>query len=92
MNVVGTWQRWFLYPPERQPPFDPDATTLSWFFGVYPRLGRAERPLECVLDAGQLIYFPDRWWHATLNARTTVFTARMEIPGRRFAAGSDAAQ
>lgn len=27
----------------------------------------AGRPFECTLEPGDLIYFPDRWYHATLN-------------------------
>jgi oxalate decarboxylase/phosphoglucose isomerase-like protein (cupin superfamily) len=29
---------------------------------------------------GEIIYFPDRWWHATLNIDTTVFMSTFLSP------------
>ncbi|XP_068276182.1 jmjC domain-containing protein 8 isoform X4 [Nyctibius grandis] len=48
-------------------------TTLAWLHRTYPALPPAERPLECTLRPGEVLYFPDRWWHATLNLDTSVF-------------------
>ncbi|XP_077376072.1 jmjC domain-containing protein 8 [Festucalex cinctus] len=59
--------RWFLYPPSEEPHFHPNMSTLSWLRDVYPRLPSRQTPLQNVL------YFPDRWWHATLNLDTSVF-------------------
>ncbi|XP_072733731.1 jmjC domain-containing protein 8 isoform X7 [Ciconia boyciana] len=70
----GVFQRWFLYPPDKTPHFHPNETTLAWLHRTYPTLPPAERPLECTLRPGeQVLYFPDRWWHATLNLDTSVF-------------------
>ncbi|XP_036861654.1 jmjC domain-containing protein 8 isoform X2 [Manis javanica] len=66
-------QRWFLYPPEETPEFHPNKTTLAWLQDTYPALALSERPLECTIQAGEVLYFPDRWWHATLNLDTSVF-------------------
>ncbi|XP_075021935.1 jmjC domain-containing protein 8 isoform X8 [Calonectris borealis] len=66
-------QRWFLYPPDKTPHFHPNETTLAWLHRTYPALPPAERPLECTLRPGEVLYFPDRWWHATLNLDTSVF-------------------
>ncbi|XP_064406556.1 jmjC domain-containing protein 8-like [Halichondria panicea] len=68
-------KRWFLYPPPHSPHFDPDQTTLHWLKHTYPQLVAmdTERPLECTLQPGEVIYFPDKWWHATLNLDTAVF-------------------
>jgi len=66
-------KRWFLYPPEFHPPFDPDASTIQWLHHVYPTLDEPSKPMECELLPGQLIYIPDWWWHATLNIGETVF-------------------
>ena len=30
-------------------------------------------PLDCTLLPGDLLYFPNGWWHATINVGTTVF-------------------
>ncbi|XP_072733730.1 jmjC domain-containing protein 8 isoform X6 [Ciconia boyciana] len=69
----GVFQRWFLYPPDKTPHFHPNETTLAWLHRTYPTLPPAERPLECTLRPGEVLYFPDRWWHATLNLDTSVF-------------------
>ena len=29
--------------------------------------------LECTVHEGEAVYFPDQWWHATLNLDETVF-------------------
>ncbi|KAG8145496.1 hypothetical protein E2320_012025 [Naja naja] len=60
----GFSEHWFLYPPEKTPEFHPNRTTLSWFLDTYPFLPPREKPV---------LYFPDHWWHATLNLDTSVF-------------------
>ncbi|XP_026973790.1 jmjC domain-containing protein 8 isoform X5 [Sagmatias obliquidens] len=66
-------KRWFLYPPAKTPEFHPNKTTLAWLRDTYPALALSARPLECTIHAGEVLYFPDRWWHATLNLDTSVF-------------------
>ncbi|NXT49579.1 JMJD8 protein, partial [Pluvianellus socialis] len=61
------FQRWFLYPPDKTPHFHPNETTLTWLHRTYPALTPAQRPLECTIRPGEVLYFPDRWWHAPLN-------------------------
>uniref|UniRef100_A0A3B3C395 Jumonji domain containing 8 n=1 Tax=Oryzias melastigma TaxID=30732 RepID=A0A3B3C395_ORYME len=72
-EVIYGRKRWFLYPPERQPHFHPNRTTLSWLTETYPHLPEDEAPLECTIRPGEVLFFPDRWWHATLNLDTSVF-------------------
>lgn len=72
-EVIYGRKRWFLYPPEKTPKFHPNKTTLSWLRDTYPALTPSARPLECTIQAGEVLYFPDRWWHATLNLDTSVF-------------------
>ncbi|KAM6156248.1 jmjC domain-containing protein 8 [Rhynchocyon petersi] len=72
-EVIYGRKRWFLYPPEKMPEFHPNKTTLAWLQDTYPTLGSSERPLECTIRPGEVLYFPDRWWHATLNLETSVF-------------------
>lgn len=59
-------KRWLLYSPSSKPTFDPDESTLRW-------VSRESAPLDCTVAAGEAIYIPDAWWHATLNADETVF-------------------
>ncbi|KAM4819925.1 jmjC domain-containing protein 8 [Thomomys bottae] len=72
-EVIYGRKRWFLYPPEKTPEFHPNKTTLSWLQDIYPALTPSARPLECTVHAGEVLYFPDHWWHATLNLDTSVF-------------------
>uniref|UniRef100_A0A8D2L4N6 Jumonji domain containing 8 n=1 Tax=Varanus komodoensis TaxID=61221 RepID=A0A8D2L4N6_VARKO len=72
-EVIFGRKRWFLYPPEKTPEFHPNRTTLSWLLHTYPLLPPWERPVECTIHPGEVLYFPDRWWHATLNLDTSVF-------------------
>ncbi|KAI4822059.1 jmjC domain-containing protein 8 [Pseudochaenichthys georgianus] len=72
-EVIYGRKRWFLYPPDREPHFHPNRTTLSWLRDTYPHLPEEEAPLECTIRPGEVLYFPDRWWHATLNLDTSVF-------------------
>ncbi|XP_022372651.1 jmjC domain-containing protein 8 [Enhydra lutris kenyoni] len=72
-EVIYGRKRWFLYPPEKTPEFHPNKTTLAWFQDIYPTLVPSAKPLECTVQAGEVLYFPDRWWHATLNLDTSVF-------------------
>jgi Cupin-like domain len=37
------------------------------------RKRKSSEPWECTVDVGELIYFPDMWWHATINL--DVYTA-----------------
>ncbi|XP_010212224.1 PREDICTED: LOW QUALITY PROTEIN: jmjC domain-containing protein 8 [Tinamus guttatus] len=71
-EVIFGRKRWFLYPPDKAPHFHPNETTLAWLQHTYPTLPPEERPLEC-RSLPQVLYFPDRWWHATLNLDTSVF-------------------
>ncbi|XP_076866703.1 jmjC domain-containing protein 8 [Brachyhypopomus gauderio] len=72
-EVIYGRKRWFLYPPEEAPEFHPNQTTLYWVTHSYPTLELWNRPLECTIRPGEVLYFPDRWWHATLNLDTSVF-------------------
>ncbi|XP_067088383.1 jmjC domain-containing protein 8 [Osmerus mordax] len=72
-EVIYGRKRWFLYPPDKAPHFHPNHSTLSWVRDVSPHLPEEERPLECTIQPGEVLYFPDRWWHATLNLDTSVF-------------------
>lgn len=40
---------------------------------VYPTLTEDELPQECVVNAGEVLYIPDDWWHSTLNLGQSVF-------------------
>lgn len=72
-EVIHGSKRWFLYPYENRPKFDPDQNMLRWVLDEYPKLSEDKKPFECTIKPGDVLYFPDRWWHATLNLKTSVF-------------------
>ncbi|ESO00851.1 hypothetical protein HELRODRAFT_82533, partial [Helobdella robusta] len=72
-EVIYGSKRWFLYPFEMTPEFDPNSTTLHWVVEKMPFLPDGMLPLDCTIKPGEALYFPDRWWHATLNVNTSVF-------------------
>lgn len=53
---------------------------MDWYINVYPTLSDDEKPLECLLKPNEILYFPDKWWHATLNAETSVFISTFLSP------------
>ena len=65
------WGRkhWILSPPTTTTPpdFHPDQTSRNWMEFTYPTLPVEKRPLECTLEPGDILYFPDMWYHATIN-------------------------
>ena len=61
---------WLLYPPSvGNPPggFSQLKSALDWYWNVLPRLPPSQRPLQCVLQAGESIYVPEGWYHAVVN-------------------------
>jgi len=73
-EVIHGRKMWFLSPPDQQPKFNPDLTTLHWLLNEFDHIPEGEvKPSLCTIEPGEAIFFPDRWWHATLNTRTSVF-------------------
>jgi len=75
-EVVHGRKRWLLFAPHRRPPFNPNASSLSWFRAWQagePALLAHGAPLDCTIEPGSALYFPADWWHATLNVGDCVF-------------------
>lgn len=94
-TVVHGKKHWFLYPPDITPPlqFPVTVSIQEWLSTIYPEIKRqagggskqVPLPLECTQHAGQLIYIPEGWYHATVNLVETIGVARqiqhnMELP------------
>jgi hypothetical protein len=63
-------KRWYL--SLEKPLFDPNETTIQW---AIDRRFRTKQPFlyECTLYPGDIIFFPNLWWHATLNLDFAIF-------------------
>jgi hypothetical protein len=59
-------KRWALYPPSVSglPAGVADASPKDFFGRVLDSLPAAERPLQCVLQEGDVIFLPSGWWHS----------------------------
>ena len=72
-EVIHGRKRWFLFPPGFQVHYNPNVSQRKWVDIVYPTLFndnstcKSNDLQECVIGPGEILYFPDRWLHATLN-------------------------
>lgn len=75
-SVIGR-KYWMLFPPSSTAPtgYHKDYSSLHWRTIVYPTL--KHKPMECTLFPGEYLYFPDKWWHATINLET--YTAFVSV-------------
>jgi len=75
-ETIHGQKRWFFFLPSQReqqendkgttpPPFDPDAAIRDWVTEVLPSI--REPVIDCVIEPGELLFFPAGWWHATLN-------------------------
>ena len=81
--VISGRKKWIMWPPHYHPPGvwpseDGAETTSSasiteWFLNWYPQTQtEAVRPLECVCEAGELLFVPRGWWHCVLNLEPSI--------------------
>ena len=72
-GLVHGRKRWFVYDHAkmRDPPFRSHGT-LRWMREVLPTLPPDQRPLQCMQQAGDLIYVPQGYWHGTINLGETI--------------------
>eukprot|EP00420_Gonyaulax_spinifera_P014126 CAMPEP_0197913136 /NCGR_PEP_ID=MMETSP1439-20131203/76112_1 /TAXON_ID=66791 /ORGANISM="Gonyaulax spinifera, Strain CCMP409" /LENGTH=282 /DNA_ID=CAMNT_0043534969 /DNA_START=81 /DNA_END=925 /DNA_ORIENTATION=- len=86
LTLLAGRKRWYLHRPGKVP--QATARTLSqqvsaWERDVLPDLG-SEAPISCVQHAGETVFVPDSWAHATSNIEDTVGVA-----WQRFTAATD---
>ena len=67
-------KRWFLYPPDDALYTSQPSYVFLEGGGMDDALARegALRPLECVQEAGDVMFVPDFWGHMILNLRESV--------------------
>ena len=70
-EVLHGAKHWLLYR-NKPPRFRENATSATWLRRDYPVLRPDERPLECLIRPGDLLYFPNGWWHAVINRGSPV--------------------
>lgn len=87
-------KHWVLYPPQTViANYHKDQSSRQWMESTYATV--SDKPAECTLDPGDFIYFPDQWWHATINldpysAFVSTFTTEHNVVGEyRYEYGDD---
>lgn len=77
LTLFSGQKRWYLQPPGKLPA----ATSRHlfedvqyWEQNVLPHLG-GSAPISCVQQAGDTIFVPSMWNHATINLKATLGTA-----------------
>jgi len=97
--LVGR-KRWMLYPPGVVPPgvddeidsdgeHDYDAPEpMKYYTEVYPTIsnysGPQGKPIECILEAGEMIYVPTGWWHMVLNLSESIAVTQNVMNSQNF--------
>ena len=69
-QMIHGRKRWYL--SQEKPKFDPNETTIHW---AIERRYKDKQPFlyECTLYPSDIIFFPNLWWHATLNLDFAIF-------------------
>jgi len=39
---------------------------------TYSKIPEDKKPIECILEAGEVLYVPSGWWHQVLNLTETI--------------------
>lgn len=79
--AVHGLKRWFVFTPAKT--IYSRKTIKEWAEEDYPGLGDGERPLECLQQAGDVVYVPLDWGHAVLNVEDNTFGYALELLNRR---------
>ena len=64
-EAIHGCKHWVLY--QEKPDFHKDQTSRNWMEYNYNAKSLNDRPYECTFNPGDLVYFPDMWWHAMIN-------------------------
>jgi Cupin superfamily protein len=85
-EIMHGRKHWWLVDSDQHPPYDHTKPSRHWVeyqYSKYMNEDNEKNPLwECTLKAGDAIYFPNRWWHTTVNldAYVSFVTVFSEIP------------
>lgn len=80
--VIEGAKRVSFYPPDVVPPgvdeelihsdYYPSEDAMDWYRNIYPTLPPEKRPMECVVEAGEILFIPSGWWHQVQNIGHTM--------------------
>lgn len=79
--VVAGSKRWFVYTPKRT--LYSRTPVQEWIDNDYTKLEEADKPLECIQEAGDVVYIPLDWGHAVVNLEENTFGYALELLNKR---------
>ena len=84
LGIAHGAKRWFAYAPGRGPrpattaKLHPLASAKHWYDAVYADADEAV-PTSCLQRAGDVVYLPAGWKHATLNVGETIAVGEQQV-------------
>jgi len=82
--VIRGRKKWVLFPPFPRPPppgvfpnedysqvISP-ASLMEWFTNFYEEAKNRKDRIECIVEAGELLFIPRGWWHIVLNLEESI--------------------
>lgn len=79
--VVKGSKRWFIYTPART--LYSRTPIQEWIDKDYQSLAEESKPLECIQEAGDMVYVPLDWGHAVVNLEENTFGYALELLNKR---------
>jgi hypothetical protein len=80
--VIEGCKRVSFYPPWVIPPgvdeeeihseYYASEDTMEWYRSIYPSLPPEDRPIECLVQRGEILFIPSGWWHQVQNIGHTI--------------------
>ena len=84
-EVLHGRKLWLLYPPDTRPKhFSPLMSTCEWYTRYHAQVADDPNLFECSIGPGEILYFPDRWVHATLNLEEYTFFMSLFLDNSLF--------
>jgi Cupin-like domain len=79
--LVKGSKRWFVYTPART--LYSRTPIQEWIDTDYKTLTDEDKPLECIQEAGDMVYVPLDWGHAVVNLEENTFGFALELLNKR---------
>ncbi|RAL51760.1 hypothetical protein DM860_010478 [Cuscuta australis] len=93
--VIKGSKKWVLFPPDVVPPGvhpSPDGaevaspvSIMEWFMNFYAETRNwKKKPIECVCNAGEVIFVPNGWWHLVINLEDSIAITQNFVSSRNL--------
>eukprot|EP00050_Salpingoeca_kvevrii_P013581 m.29581 g.29581 ORF g.29581 m.29581 type:complete len:509 (-) comp5111_c0_seq2:77-1603(-) len=94
--VLHGRKKWIMYPPGAIPPgvhpsddlseVTSPVALLEWFTQFYAETKHTPvKPVECVVEAGEVIFVPSGWWHTVVNLEESIAITQNYVSSQNLA-------